>query len=296
MVNIQDLTAVNKGKTESFLGHLTWYSVGKQLVQTKELELKLNDAGLDQVWMPKPIRSADAFRRATKEIEQRKATSNPSVFENVLIREVYSDKDMVQRNIVIETVDQNGKRLSYESKAGIITLDKEKSTMSLDADKLIIREIYQEAERKFVTYKNHYSAQQLRIMVSRILQSLAPTPVRKSGGVYFVPSVMNIELSKLVHFIMSLENSEAYKIPVIDNTSNRNMVNNKLLEHLNPVLDGCINSDDLNKGKVKVLIEEANGIIKNYRNYKSILNEESQQMEQAIFAIRSEIARIMAEM
>lgn len=296
MVNLDNLTAIKNPKSETFLGHLTWYSVGKQLIQTKDLEIKLINAGLDKVWMPKSIRSADAFRRATKEIEQRKATSNPSVFENILIREVFSDKETVQRNIVIETVDQNGKRLSYDPKAGIVTLDKKNNTITFVAERAITMELCQEAEKKFDVYKNHYSAQQVRVMVGSILQSLAPTPVRKNGGIYFVPSTMNKELSKLVQFISSLENSEGYKIPVVDNLDNRHMVNKKLTEHLESVLKDCRNSSHLKKGQVKVLIDEANGIIKNYRNYKSILKDESVQMEETILTIRSEITRLIADM
>ena len=52
--------------------------------------------------MPNTIRPADAFRRATKEIETRQATANAGVFENFLIREVFANRDCVQRNIVVE--------------------------------------------------------------------------------------------------------------------------------------------------------------------------------------------------
>lgn len=50
---------------------------------------------------------ADAFRRATSEIQKKHKkvpTSDPSVFLNFLIREVYYDEEKVQRNIVIEKV------------------------------------------------------------------------------------------------------------------------------------------------------------------------------------------------
>ncbi len=291
------MTAIKNDENEEMdlLGYLTWYSVGKQLVEAKELEIKLKDAGLDSAWMPKPIRSADAFRRATKEIEQRKATSNPSVFENILIREVYSDKELIQRNMVIETVDQHGKRLSYDSKAGIITLDKKNNRLTFTVENSMAQELSQEVERKFVIYRSHYAAQQVRVMVNSIMQSLAPTPVRKNGGIYFVPDSKSMELAKLVQFISSLDNSEGYKIPVIDSMDNRHMVNKKLLDHLKSVLAECRNSNRLSKGQIKVLIDEANGMIKNHRNYKSIVTDESARMEKTIATIRSEISRMVTE-
>ena len=72
--------------------------------------------------MPNAIRPADAFLRSTKEIETRKSTAHAGVFENFLIREVFSDKSHVQRNIVVGKVIQEGKRLDYNGKAVVITL------------------------------------------------------------------------------------------------------------------------------------------------------------------------------
>src|SRR5690606_38538410 len=107
---------------EQILGHLMWFSVGKQLVKSDDLLVKLQQAGLEETWLPNPIRPMDAFRRATKEIETRLNTSQAGVFENYLVREVSIDEKQIQRNIVIETVDQSGKRLDYDSQAAIITL------------------------------------------------------------------------------------------------------------------------------------------------------------------------------
>jgi thioredoxin reductase len=45
-------------------------------------------------------------------------------------------------------------------------------------------------------------------MVNKILQSLAPTPVRQNGGIYFVPNSHTEGLNQLVSFTSSLENSE----------------------------------------------------------------------------------------
>src|SRR5699024_3488429 len=129
MIELENLTAVSNTQ-QDFLGHWMWFSVGKQPIKTDELESKLNNAGLDSIWMPNPSRSTDAFRRETKEMEQRKGTSQPNVFQDVLMREVYADKKAVQRNIVVETVDQNGKRLSYSPQSAVITLDKNKDHVS----------------------------------------------------------------------------------------------------------------------------------------------------------------------
>lgn len=177
--NLENLTAVQNENLKGILGHLKWFNIGKQLIKTNDLRLRLVQSGLDESWMPNAIRPADTFRRATKEIETRKATSKTGVFEKYLIQEVFSDKDYVQRNIVVESVNQAGKRLDYNSKAGVIRLeDKKNEPITLISENETAKELCLEAEQKFNIYKDNYSAQQLRVMVNKILQSLAPTPVR----------------------------------------------------------------------------------------------------------------------
>ncbi len=104
-INLENMTAVQNKQQDGILGHLMWFSVGKQLVKMDDLEKALVQSGLPIEWIPNAIRPADAFRRSTKEIETRKSTGHAGVFENFLIREVFSDKSQVQRNIVVETVD-----------------------------------------------------------------------------------------------------------------------------------------------------------------------------------------------
>lgn len=63
-------------------------------------------------------------RISTKEIGTRKSTRHAGVFKNFLILVVFSYKSQALKNIVVETVDQVGKRLEYISRAGVIRLDK----------------------------------------------------------------------------------------------------------------------------------------------------------------------------
>ena len=171
-INLDNMTAVQNKQQDGILGHLMWFSVGKQLIKMDDLERALVQSGLPVEWMPNAIRPADAFRRSTKEIETRKSTRHAGVFENFLIREVFSDKSHVQRNIVVETVDQAGKRLDYNSKAGVITLDKHNGSLTFITENEIAKELCFEPERNFNIYKSRYSAQQVRGMVNKILQSL----------------------------------------------------------------------------------------------------------------------------
>ncbi|WP_193065146.1 DUF6744 family protein [Oceanobacillus oncorhynchi] len=296
MVNVDNLAAVsNPQGVQDFLGHLIWYSVGKNLIKVEDLQKHLSNAGLGNEWMPNKIRSSDAFRRATKEVERRRPTSQPNIYENILVREVYSNSKEIQRNLVIETVDQQGKSLSYATQSAVINLDKRNDSITFTADSDSIKEICNEAEKKFNLYKNHYSSQQLRVMVGKILASLAPTPLRRSGGVWFVPEVKDKELHQFVHFVSRLENSEAYKVPVINTNDNKQMVTKKMFEHFESLLHDCHNKTNLSKGDIKTLINEANKYIADYRNYKHIVTTENDAMENIIMDVRKEVANIMMD-
>src|SRR5690606_955621 len=125
-----------------------------------QLKQKLLDSGLGEGWLPNEIRPADAFRRATKEIESRKQkTTTSGVYKNYLVREVYSDKKMIQRNIVVETVDQNGRRLDYDGQAAILILDKEADQLKIGVVLPEVEELANEAGNLYDIYKHHYPAQ-----------------------------------------------------------------------------------------------------------------------------------------
>ena len=74
------------------------------------------------------------------------------------------------------------------------------------------------------------------------------------------------------------------------------MVNSKLNEHLESILNDCKTSGNLRKGQVKEIIENANSVILNYKNYKGIVKDESVQLEQKIMKIRSEITRMVTDL
>lgn len=294
MVKVENMVAVENVETSSILGHLTWYSVGNNLIDEKELESKLVQTGLPKSWMPNSIRSVDAFRRATKEVET-KRTVSANIYENYLIREVYSDKEVVQRNIVCEVVDQSGKRLDYKSDAGIVRLDKKNDSLIFETENDFVKEMCKEIQGKFDIYKNHYSSQQLRVMVSKILNSLAPVPVRPNGGVYFVPNSHTEGLKQLVNFASSLDNSEMFKVPVVNSLENKNMVVHKLNDHIEDVLKQCSSSDGLKKGVVKEIINDAKKLVEDYKNYQTFVDLEKGAVEEKMELLRKEISRLIVD-
>lgn len=292
MIKAEKIIATTQS-TQDVLGHLFWFNIGKQLVRVDDLKQKLIDSGLGEEWMPNRIRSVDAFRRATKEVQTKKPTANPKIFKNYLIREVYADLETVQRNVVVETVDQNNKRLGYKAQTAIIRLDKKNGNLVFETSDSEAIELCKQAEQKFYLYRDHYSSQHIRVMVAKILGSLAPTPMRENGVIYFVPNSMTAGLTNLVTFICSLENSDAFKVPVINSSDNRHMVSKKLNDYLDHLLDQCRSTEGLRKDQIKMLVEETNNAIRDYKEYKELTSSETEKFEEKILLLRSEVVKIL---
>lgn len=288
---IQDKKVIaTKQEGDNQLGYIFWYSVTSDVEVTRiELQQHFNTIGIDEAWLPNEIRPSDAFRRATKEIQRKKVpTNNPNIFQNFLVREVYSDNKVVQRNIVIEEVDQSGKRLNYDPKATVMTLVKENNDFEITSDNTTAKELAMEAKQRFQKYIDYYSAQQLRVMVNKYLSSLAPTAVRANGGVYFVPQTYATELKKL-QLLCKILQSEGVSIPLYDTTDNQNLVLSKLENDLQETLKRCkelSETDNLRKALYKDGIEEARRIVKTYQTYKENLQIDVEKFENTLNDLR----------
>lgn len=296
-LNLDNVAAVQNSNNSELLGHLFWYSIGKQLIKREDLRDLLLDCGIDEGFMPKKIRAVDAFRRATQEAKCKKPTQVPGVYKNYFVRDIYSDRDMIQRNIVVETVDQNGKKLDYDSDEGVVKMDKATKTLITEnQNNPTILDMIQEINERFHLYKELHSSQHLRVMVMGILKSLAPTPVRPNGGIYFVPESQTSGLNKLVRLCNMLNDSEGFKVAVVDSADNKNMVNKKLQDQADEILQAAKNGRDLRKSQLVDLINLTNDTIKGYRNYREEIFTNKEILEEKILSAKSAAEQLLSEM
>jgi|GEM_PF-1543855 len=279
--SIKEQNIVGAEERNGMIGHLFWYSIGSQLITREGLKEKFTQSNIKEEWLPNEIRISDAFRRATKEIQRKKVpTSDPKKFQNFLVREVFSDNNYIQRNIVIETVDQSGKRLDYDPTGAILLLDKKQNQFSFavpNEKNIEVKSLAMEAEELYKKYSIYYSAQQIRVMVSKILSSLAPTQVRPNGGVYFVPVTYMQELKNLNSLVNSLENSEGFIVPLFDTTDNREMINKKLLndfEEAVETVDLLLKKDTVSKMEINDAIGESKRVADTFKKYQLVIELE----------------------
>jgi hypothetical protein len=293
-----DFAAVTEEAGE-IIGDIVFYQISEQLVKRDDLRQKLIDAGLDVGFMPPDIRVTDAFRRATSAVERKGeiVDKESGMVDNYLVKEVSSDKEQILRFIVRETRDSKGKRLNYKPNIGRLMLNKESGTLEYNCTPLSIAdEMCREAKDLFAIYQTHHDARAVRSVVFRILQSMGPTPMKESGGIYFVPKRYREEVGKLVSFIQSLDGgSNGYRVPVVNNKESKDMVRTELANHIKSLLDKLKNNANLtkvSKGKVNPLLEEAQAVMADFKNYQDALNEDLADLSEMLKEVRKEMKNI----
>ncbi|QQZ58960.1 hypothetical protein JI735_19730 [Paenibacillus sonchi] len=292
---LKDVAAV-KADHENVIGHLTWHSLSEMLITPNELKDKLILSGLGEGWMPNEIRLPDAFRRATSDKFKREVA--PGVYENYMYREVVSTHEFVQRNLVCETKDTKGRRLNYHSDAGSVVLDRKTGQVDTGYVTATAEQLVRSAAQRFDIYRQHYGATTLRTMISNILKSMSPTPVRPSGGIYFVPKQFESKLISLVQLVTSFEKGEAEKIPLIDTRDMKNMITRKLHEHLQDTLRACESGigDQMKKNELKPILLDAKRVVADFKQYESIITGDLKEMERCVSMIREKVGTALRNM
>lgn len=291
-MKLENLAVIKtKEDSQQTIGYLTWYSVAAREYEKDEIMGALQNAGLSE-YAPNPIRVPDAFRRATKAVEVKREQVADTAYRNILVREVAADKKIVQRNLVIEIVDPAGRRLSYNPEGAIIILNRENETVQFSVLDESVRPYVEEAARLFEVYRTHYDDQTVRRIVQSVLQELAPTPIRPSGGVYFVPRAHGVRLEALVSFLQSLEGCEGYKLPLIDLRETRDLVRAKLMEHMRATIDAlkqALASEGINKNTIKAQVTEAKQLLDGLKAYEELLNEEMERIHLMADIMRQQV-------
>lgn len=291
-MTLKNVAAVQSEQAD-LIGHLFWYSLSEMLIKPDELRKNMKAAGLDEGWMPRDIRLTDAFRRATS--SKLRQQMSAGAYENYMYREVASDKVMVERHLVCETVDTKGRRLDYRKVAALV-LDKKNGQIDCTSQTPLADQLAQEAVIRFHIYREHYSGSVLRTTVMNILKSMSPTPVRPAGGVYFVPKAFEDRLAALCRFVRLMDRGEAERIPLINTLDTRGMVTRQLHEHLTQTLRNCEEglTGGLRKDRVKEIIEDAKQIVSDYKQYQSIVTGDLKEMEDCIGQIRGKVAAMLS--
>jgi hypothetical protein len=216
---------------EATLGYIAWYTITQPVVTHEQLEEMVADLPLSKTVLPKAPRMGDAFKRACRYSERKKVPiPGADTFANFLIRNVTQDADEVERHLVLEIVDVEGKRLEYHIVAQM-TFNRTKSNLyvrqlQVDDELLTLtKETLKLFTDNFDTATKYLEAQVLRLMIRQQLELMSATSVRPQGSVYFIPVASKEQAEALETLCQRLGHGSIFhSLPLIDSTKQREMV------------------------------------------------------------------------
>jgi hypothetical protein len=213
------------------LGHIAWYSIAKPRLTSDNLIELIANLGLDPAIIPKPPRPGDAFKRACR-YSERKGLPIPysDNMANFLIRPVTQTLEDIERHVVIEVVDSDGRKLEYHDVAHL-TFDRKKNSLKVAQKSVsdLIDPLTNDTLQSFAVHlkdaTKYIDAQVIRRMIREQLDLMSAIAVRRQGSVYFIP-FKSVKLTEALEQFTTYcgPGSAFHALPLIDDTKQREMV------------------------------------------------------------------------
>ena len=246
------------------LGHLVLYSIHEGQVTPGAIERWFRQLGLDERFLPPPIRAVDAFERVTgpnggarvsysvddpsvygaSARGKRRAADGSARVAQLMIRPVRRDGARIVRHVVREVRDEVKTELRYDTRLATITFIRDHSagapegagTLHIEPDHAAIAALapaeaatvhamLADVEATFADRCAYYTADRLRMVVRSYVEHLQAVRVRRTGGVYFVHAAHADTLGQLRELVSRFEGgSHLVRIPIPDQAEMREMV------------------------------------------------------------------------
>ncbi len=213
------------------LGHIAWWTVTNPRLTHDDVLTLVTDLGMDPAIVPKPPRGGDAFKRACRYSERRGLSIPYSDHQaNFLIRSVAQTHEDIERHLVLEVVDGDGRQLDYhiaahlryERSTGTLHVGQKKISSDLDP---MVDETLQLFAAKLEDATKYIDAQVIRRMIRDQLDMLHAISVRSGGSVYFIPWREHKTTEALEIFLTNCGDGSAFhSLPLIDDSKQREMI------------------------------------------------------------------------
>ena len=226
---------VEAAQEQDTLGSIVMYTVRGGVPQNL-IEQQFLLCGLDSKFLPKKIQPSDAWKKATKIVDDVTYTYDASKQQSwpssgtvtatrarLMVRNVTSDNIEIERHVVREIVDAKDRTLSHDVVLKLIYRFADHSmyvqpqydpilTPQYEIDQL--QAVEQDIRTAYEHHKEHLDGNALRYIIRNYIKSLHAVPVR--DGVYFVADSQADELSALQKFTRAI-GSRIYTVPLLDN-------------------------------------------------------------------------------
>lgn len=264
------------------LGSLVWYNVAENVrVPHADLTLALQAVGLEMFIPPVP-KDEDVFLRVcTSHERKRLETDDPEVYENYMMRPVSKSGGTAAKQLVVESVNPQGKRLDYVPsvhiefdghQVQITSLTSPPNPQAMNLADLVKRDF--KRERKCV------AAYTLRSLFRDAIGTLGATKTVPSGGIYFVMEKHRYTLDALARLSKMIDGTMFHTVPLINDEDQQAMLRDaiegetrttilKTLDELDRLLSG----PEITAARYQSLVEQMNVVKGRTSEYSELLDD-----------------------
>lgn len=265
---VADFTAAHEDT--DLMGYLVFYSIYQTEVTPDELAQWFDDLGLDEDYLPPPLRADDAFERVTgpkglkltypidapekASRRETRATATSDRQVTLMTRPVQRNEDHILRHLVREERNNAKAKLAYKTSLAKITFTRGtepgEGTVAVTPDDAalkslrrkevpVIKRHLKRIEEAFEHACRFYASDRLRALTRDYIErELTAIPLRPSGGVYFVPASHAAQLDALRDLVDRFGgNSGLTRVPIPDTGEMHDMVGPALTAKVTADLD-----------------------------------------------------------
>ena len=212
------------------LGYIAWFSVNDAAYDAEQLVKDFDRLQLNSSLLPAPLRTDDAFEKASKEIDKFKYAVVGGSTAEILIREVARDTRTITRHMIREVKDSAGRRLLYEkvgelvfykgaTRGGIVDQSSARARVTLDpalspSERDILTPVARAFTEAYHRFRDFHDGQKIRGILRNYLVYL--NAVQMKPSVYFVHSSRSEELEHLKAFADGLGTASLMLLPQAD--------------------------------------------------------------------------------
>lgn len=216
---------------DTILGYIAWYTVTKPQLTHEAIMQLVIDTGLDLRIVPKSPRAGDAFKRACRYSERLglEIPYSPNT-ANFLIRPVAQTIKDIERHVVLEIIDPEGRKLTHETAAelrfvretGVLHVKMEQLTPDL---KPLLEDTMDNFASILKNSTKYIEAQVIRRMIRSQLEYMNAVLARSKGSVYFIPKKHKKLMEGLTEFTSNCgPGSVFHSLPLVDDTKQQELV------------------------------------------------------------------------
>ncbi len=295
---------------ELLLGHIAWFTVKQPRKTHQELAELVADLKLSPAIIPNPPRLGDAFKRACR-YSERKNLPIPlsNHMANFLIRPVTQTIDEIERHLIMEIVDAEGRVLEYKNAAKLV-FNRNKGILSVSARVMppeldpMLKETLNRFNANFDEATKFIDAQIIRRMIREQLAEMRAILIRREGTVWFTPISERKNVEALEEFCNQLGGGSAFhSVPLPDTTKQRELVKVAFEEEVHEEATQLITEfraiqnagDKITARHWQGLRERFNSMKDNFSEYGGMIDNEMAKAKIEIEAVERQLTDFISE-